>query len=65
MNNPLATRIATMSTGQIKNTLETMNRKPWAQWSKDELTVENALIFELYDRNEEEWCARYEETMSL
>jgi len=65
MNNALTTRIATMSTGQIKNTLETMNRKPSAQWTKDELTVETALIFELYERDEVVWCARYEETMSF
>lgn len=62
--NKLETRIKLMKTSQIKETLSTMNEKPSERWSDDEMTVENALIWELLDRNEDAFVAGYEATMN-
>lgn len=62
--NKLETRIKLMKTSQIKETLSTMNEKPSERWSDDEMTVENALIWELLDRNEDAFVAGYEAAMN-
>lgn len=62
--NKLETRIKLMKTSQIKETLSTMNEKPSERWSEDEMTVENALIWELLDRNEDAFVAGYEASMN-
>ena len=65
MNNNLSTRISGMTTPQIKEVLETMNRKPSTQWTKEEMTVENACIFELlFVRDLKGWVEKYESRMS-
>ena len=61
----LSTRISSMTTSQIKEVLETMNRKPSTQWTKEEMTVENACIFELlFVRELKGWVEKYEARMS-
>ena len=65
MSNTLSTRISAMTTPQIKEVLEVMNRKPSTEWTKDEITVENACIFELlFVRDLKDWVEAYEERMS-
>lgn len=53
-----------METEQIKRTLQTMNLKPSAKWTQDELMVETALIFALYNRDEDQWVEEYENQMN-
>jgi hypothetical protein len=61
----LSDRISAMTTSQIKEVLETMNRKPSTEWTKDEMTVENACIFELlFVRELKGWVEQYESRMS-
>ena len=65
MSPNLSTRISGMTTPQIKEVLETMNRKPSTQWTKEEMTVENACIFELlFVRELKGWVEEYEARMS-
>jgi hypothetical protein len=61
----LSDRISNMTTPQIKEVLETMNRKPSTQWTKEEMTVENACIFELlFVRELKGWVEAYEARMN-
>jgi hypothetical protein len=61
----LSDRISNMTTPQIKEVLETMNRKPSTQWTKEEMTVENACIFELlFVRELKKWVEAYEARMN-
>lgn len=62
--NALQARIAQMETAEIKRTLQTMNLKPSAKWTQDELMVETALIFALYNRDEDQWVEEYENQMN-
>jgi hypothetical protein len=61
----LSDRISAMTTAQIKAVLEAMNQKPSTQWSKEEMTVENACIFELlFVRELKGWVEAYEARMN-
>jgi hypothetical protein len=61
----LSDRISNMTTPQIQEVLETMNRKPSTQWTKEEMTVENACIFELlFVRELKGWVEAYEARMN-
>ena len=56
----LAAKIEAMTTERIKDLLNVMNMKKTEFWSKDEITVETALIFELYARDEEEFVEAHD-----
>ena len=63
MNNStttLAAKIEAMTTERIKDLLNVMNMKKSEFWCKDEVTVETALIFELYARDEEEFVEAHD-----
>lgn len=65
MSNTLSTTISALPTSKIKEVLEVLNRKPSTEWTKDEMTVENACIFELlFVRELKEWVEAYEQRMS-
>ena len=65
MSPNLSDRISGMTTPQIQEVLETMNRKPSTKWTKEEMTVENACIFELlFVRELKGWVEEYEARMS-
>jgi len=60
----LQERIAQMTTKQIKDALDMMNGVPSQMWSQEDLIVETALIFALYNRDEDQWVEAYENRMN-